>query len=92
MPGPIGSWTLTTSRYGDTILAVVRALGLDRPILLGASMAGEVCLEMAYRAPEAFRGVIACGGEREGARPDHAVGSRPTRRHPRPSCPSGSPD
>lgn len=60
LPGPIGSWTLTTRRYGDIILAVVRALGLDRPILLGASMAGEVCLEMAYRAPESFRGVVAC--------------------------------
>ncbi|GAA4415637.1 hypothetical protein GCM10023169_02150 [Georgenia halophila] len=60
LPGPVGSWTLTTRRYGDVILAVVAALGLDRPILVGASMAGEVCLEMAYRAPDAFCGVIAC--------------------------------
>lgn len=60
LPGPLGNWTLGTRRYGDIILAVVAALGLDRPILLGASMAGEVCLEMAYRAPDCFRGVIAC--------------------------------
>lgn len=60
LPGPLGSWSLTTGLYGDVILAVIDALGLDRPILLGASMAGEVCLEMAYRAPERLGGVIAC--------------------------------
>ncbi|MFC7404667.1 alpha/beta fold hydrolase [Georgenia alba] len=60
LPGPLGSWTLTTRRYGDVILAVVAALGLRHPVLLGASMAGEICLEMAYRAPETFAGVIAC--------------------------------
>ncbi|SDS63581.1 alpha/beta fold hydrolase [Microlunatus soli] len=60
LPGPIGNWTLTTQCYGDIILAVIAALELDRPILLGASMAGEICLEMAHRAPKRFRGVIAC--------------------------------
>jgi pimeloyl-ACP methyl ester carboxylesterase len=60
MPGPFGSWSLTTGLYGDIILAVIDALGLDKPILLGASMAGEVCLEMAYRAPDRLGGVIAC--------------------------------
>lgn len=60
LPGPLGSWSLTTALYGDVILAVIDALGLDRPILLGASMAGEICLELAYRAPERLGGVIAC--------------------------------
>ncbi|WP_261165515.1 alpha/beta fold hydrolase [Microbacterium sp. Marseille-Q6965] len=60
LPGPWGGWSLTTELYGDIILAVVAALDLHDPVLLGASMAGEVCLEMAYRAPEVFRGVIAC--------------------------------
>jgi pimeloyl-ACP methyl ester carboxylesterase len=60
IPGAFGSWSLTTELYGDIILAVIEALGLERPILLGASMAGEVCLEMAYRAPDRIGGVIAC--------------------------------
>jgi len=60
LPGAIGSWSLTTQLYGDIILAVVDALDLRDPVLLGASMAGEVCLEMAFRAPDVFRGVIAC--------------------------------
>ncbi|MBO0679650.1 alpha/beta hydrolase [Mycolicibacterium sp. S2-37] len=60
LPGAFGSWSLTTELYGDVILAVIDAVGLERPVLLGASMAGEICLEMAFRAPERFGGVIAC--------------------------------
>ncbi|MEN5073175.1 alpha/beta hydrolase [Isoptericola cucumis] len=60
LPGPLGSWSLTTDLYGDVVLAVIEALGLERPVLLGASMAGEICLELAYRAPDRLGGVIAC--------------------------------
>lgn len=60
LPGAIGSWTLTPERYAESILSVIGALELDRPILLGASMAGEACLMMAHRAPERLGGVIAC--------------------------------
>lgn len=59
-PGPIGSWTLTPRRYTESILAVIDALRLDRPILVGASMAGEACLLMAHHAPGRIGGVIAC--------------------------------
>ena len=38
----------------------VRAAGLRNPIVLGASMSGEICLELAYRHPEAFAAIIAC--------------------------------
>src|SRR5690606_14153526 len=38
LPEPIGAWTLTPERYATAILAVIDGLGLDRPILLGASM------------------------------------------------------
>lgn len=54
-----GSWALTTDRYVATILAVCDALGLRSPVALGASMAGEICLELAYREPQRFRAVIA---------------------------------
>lgn len=57
---PIGAWSLTPDRYAETILAVIDALALDSPILLGASMAGEACLMMAYRVPDRLGGVVAC--------------------------------
>lgn len=60
LPEPIGAWTLTPERYAEAILAVIDALGLDQPILLGASMAGEACLMMAHFAPDLLSGVIAC--------------------------------
>ena len=55
-----GSWRLNTNLYVDLIMGFIDAAGLDRPIVLGASMSGEICLELAYRHPEAFTGIIAC--------------------------------
>ncbi len=57
---PIGAWDLTTERYVAAIEAVIAALGLKRPVLLGSSMAGQICLEMALRWGERLGGVIAC--------------------------------
>lgn len=57
---PIGAWDLTTERYVAAIEAVIAALGLQRPVLLGSSMAGQICLEMALRWGERLGGVIAC--------------------------------
>lgn len=56
----IGAWDLTTERYVAAIEAVIGALGLRRPVLLGSSMAGQICLEMALRWGERLGGVIAC--------------------------------
>jgi pimeloyl-ACP methyl ester carboxylesterase len=55
-----GSWRLNTDLYVDLIMGFIAAAGLDQPIVLGASMSGEICLELAYRYPEAFHGIIAC--------------------------------
>ena len=55
-----GDWRLDTDRYVEIILGVIAAAGLTRPAVLGASMSGEICLELAFRHPEAFRGIIAC--------------------------------
>lgn len=60
LPEAVGAWMLTPDRYADAILGVIDAIGLERPILLGASMAGEACLMMAHRAAEQLSGVIAC--------------------------------
>ena len=57
---PIGGWDLTTERYVAAIEALIAALGLRRPVLLGSSMAGQICLEMALRWGERLGGVIAC--------------------------------
>jgi pimeloyl-ACP methyl ester carboxylesterase len=55
-----GSWRLNTDLYVDLIMGFIAAAGLDHPIALGASMSGEICLELALRHPEAFAGIIAC--------------------------------
>jgi len=60
LPGPLGTWTLTADRYVEAVSGIVEALGLQRPVLLGASMAGQACLLMAARIPHLLGGVIAC--------------------------------
>jgi pimeloyl-ACP methyl ester carboxylesterase len=55
-----GSWRLNTDLYVDLIMGFIAAAKLDRPIVLGASMSGEICLELALRHPEAFAGIVAC--------------------------------
>jgi pimeloyl-ACP methyl ester carboxylesterase len=55
-----GSWRLNTDLYIDLIMGFIAAAGLNQPIALGASMSGEICLELAYRHPESFSGIIAC--------------------------------
>ncbi len=55
-----GSYRLTTEFYATTIYRLVKALGRDRPVVLGCPMGGEICLELAYRYPEQLAAVIAC--------------------------------
>ncbi len=55
-----GAWRLDTDLYVELIMAFIAAAGLSRPIVLGASMSGEICLELALRFPDRFAGIIAC--------------------------------
>ena len=55
-----GSWRLNTDLYVDLIMGFIAAARLDKPVALGASMSGEICLELAYRHPDAFTGIVAC--------------------------------
>lgn len=55
-----GSWRLNTDLYVELIMGFIAAAGLHKPIVLGASMSGEICLELAYRHPEAFAAIVAC--------------------------------
>lgn len=38
------------------------ALGLERPIIVGCSMGGNMVLELASRRPDYYRGVVSCEG------------------------------
>ena len=58
--GVPGSWRLNTDLYVALIMGFAAAVGLNRPVALGASMSGEICLELAYRHPESFTGIVAC--------------------------------
>jgi pimeloyl-ACP methyl ester carboxylesterase len=55
-----GEWLLNTDRYVEAIVAAADALGLERPVVLGCSMGGEICLELALRHPDRFAAVVAC--------------------------------
>jgi pimeloyl-ACP methyl ester carboxylesterase len=63
-----GSYTLTTGYYAEAVEALAGALGLRQPLVLGCSMGGEICLELAHRSPGRFGGVIACEAS------DHVTG------------------
>lgn len=51
-----GSYTNTEDAYVGCIAAVVQKLQLNRPIICGASMAGQVCLAIAMRNAEVKAG------------------------------------
>lgn len=52
-------YLLTTEAYIETVLAMVEALGLERPVLAGCSMGGRIALQLAALHPEHFSGFIA---------------------------------
>jgi alpha/beta hydrolase fold len=51
-----GAHTNTEDSYVGCIAAVVKKLGLNKPIICGASMAGQVCLAVAIRHEEVGAG------------------------------------
>jgi len=59
---PVGwqdeEYRLTTQGYIDLILAFIRALGLERPVVLGCSIGGKIVLELARLHAATFRALI----------------------------------
>jgi pimeloyl-ACP methyl ester carboxylesterase len=51
-------YRLTTDLYVDTVMAVSRALGLDRPVVMGCSIGGRAVLHLALRHGSDFRAAI----------------------------------
>jgi pimeloyl-ACP methyl ester carboxylesterase len=56
------TYRLTTADYTGQVLAVVQALRLDRPVVMGCSIGGRIVLDLAAEHPDAFRGVIGLQG------------------------------
>jgi pimeloyl-ACP methyl ester carboxylesterase len=51
-------YQLTTDLYVDTVMAVCRALELDRPVVIGCSIGGRAVLHLALRHGDYFRAAI----------------------------------
>ncbi|HMH54302.1 MAG TPA: alpha/beta hydrolase [Candidatus Acidoferrum sp.] len=51
-------YRLTMRGYTDLILAVCRALSLDRPVVLGCSIGGKIVLNLALEHPDEFSALI----------------------------------
>jgi pimeloyl-ACP methyl ester carboxylesterase len=52
------TYQLTTDLYVDTVMAVCRALGLERPVVMGCSIGGRAVLHLALRHGDYFRAAI----------------------------------
>jgi pimeloyl-ACP methyl ester carboxylesterase len=57
---PDGPYDMAT--VADDVAAVIRELGLDRPVVAGQSWGGNVVLELALREPELVRGIVCVDG------------------------------
>ena len=53
-----GEYKLTSRAYVDTIMAVVDALSLDQPIVIGCSIGGRIVLHLALEHAARFRALI----------------------------------
>ncbi len=51
-------YRLTADSYTGIIMAVIEALGLERPVVMGCSIGGRVVLHLALRHKRAFRALI----------------------------------
>jgi pimeloyl-ACP methyl ester carboxylesterase len=51
-------YRLTTGGYVELVVTFCRALGLDRPVVLGCSIGGKIVLQLALEHPGDFRALI----------------------------------
>ena len=51
-------YRLTTGRYTGMIMSVARALGLERPVVMGCSIGGRIVLDLALKHAREFRALI----------------------------------
>ena len=60
---PPGGWQnedyqLTTGSYTDLIMGFIRAMGLERPVVMGCSIGGRIVLDLALKHAKALRALI----------------------------------
>jgi pimeloyl-ACP methyl ester carboxylesterase len=53
-----GEYRLTSRAYVATVMAVIDALGLERPVCMGCSIGGRIVLHLALEHPQRFRALI----------------------------------
>ena len=51
-------YALTSDNYVAQIVAISKALELDRPVVMGCSIGGRIVLHLAHQHPEMFRALI----------------------------------
>jgi pimeloyl-ACP methyl ester carboxylesterase len=51
-------YRLTSATYVGLILAFMDAIGLDRPVVMGCSIGGRICLHLALDHPKRFRAIV----------------------------------
>lgn len=51
-------YQLTSQSYTRIILAVMAALGLERPVVMGCSIGGRICLNLALEHAARFRAIV----------------------------------
>jgi pimeloyl-ACP methyl ester carboxylesterase len=54
----IEQYRLTSATYTGLILAFMRAVGLEKPVVMGCSIGGRICLNLALAHAAQFRAVI----------------------------------
>ena len=63
---PVGwrdrEYELTTDLYRETVTTFCREMALERPVVMGCSMGGRLCLHLALDRPDDYRAVIALEG------------------------------
>jgi len=52
------TYRLTSKMYTDLILTFMTALGLERPVVMGCSIGGRVCLNLALDHAQRFRAIV----------------------------------
>ncbi|MGD2139467.1 MAG: alpha/beta hydrolase [Burkholderiales bacterium] len=51
-------WRLTSASYCELILAFMQAIDLSDPVVMGCSIGGRICLNLALDYPSRFRAII----------------------------------
>lgn len=59
---PRGGEFKSLTRHAEFNERLIEKLGLDRPVIVGCSMAGNLVLELGARRPKAYSAIISCEG------------------------------